>query len=135
MYCCLRKILGVFLFSIIMIIGINHFLVNNENPELFEFVNASATSNSFNSTALTNNNQSTINNNPYSNSTNANTDVIKTLTEEDKPLLCGNDIPNSNLYVKEFTMPVECSQPVGLVVDKDKNIWIASGKAWKFISI
>ena len=129
MYCCLRKILGVFLFSIIMIIGINHFLVNNENPELFEFVNASATSNSFNSTALTNNNQSTINNNPYSNSTNANTDVIKTLTEEDKPLLCGDNVQNSNLYFNEFITPILCSQPVGLAVDKDNNIWIASGKS------
>ncbi len=129
MYCCLRKILGVFLFSIIMIIGINHFLVNNENPELFEFVNASATSNSFNSTALTNINQSTINNNPYSNSTNANTDVIKTLTEEDKPLLCGDNVQNSNLYFNEFITPILCSQPVGLAVDKDNNIWIASGKS------
>ena len=129
MYCCLRKILGVFLFSIIMIIGVNHFLVNNENPELFEFVNASAISNSFNSTALTNINQSTINNNPYSNSTNANTDVIKTLTEEDKPLLCGDNVQNSNLYFNEFITPILCSQPVGLAVDKDNNIWIASGKS------
>ncbi len=129
MYCCLRKILGVFLFSIIMIIGVNHFLVNNENPELFEFVNVSAISNSFNSTALTNINQSTINNNPYSNSTNANTDVIKTLTEEDKPLLCGDNVQNSNLYFNEFITPILCSQPVGLAVDKDNNIWIASGKS------
>ena len=129
MYCCLRKILGVFLFSIIMIVGISHFLVNNETPKLFEFLNAFATSNSSNSTPLTNINQSTINNNPYSNSTNANTDVIKTLTEEDKPLLCGDNVQNSNLYFNEFITPILCSQPVGLAVDKDNNIWIASGKS------
>lgn len=129
MYCCLRKILGVFLFSIIMIIGISHFLVNNENPKLFEFVNAYATSNSSNSNPLTNINQSAINNNPYSNSTNVNTDVIKTLTEKDKPLLCGDNVQNSNFYFNEFITPILCSQPVGLAVDKDNNIWIASGKS------
>ena len=129
MYCCLRKILGVFLFSIIMIIGISHFLVNNENPKLFEFVNAYATSNSSNSNPLTNINQSAISNNPYSNSTNVNTDVIKTLTEKDKPLLCGDNVQNSNFYFNEFITPILCSQPVGLAVDKDNNIWIASGKS------
>ncbi len=129
MYCCLRKILGVFLFSIIMIVGISHFLVNNETPKLFEFLNAFATSNSSNSTPLTNINQSTINNNLYSNSTNVNTDVIRTLTEEDKPLLCGDNVQHSNLYFNEFITPILCSQPVGLAVDKDNNIWIASGKS------
>lgn len=129
MYCCLRKILGVFLFSIIMIVGISHFLVNNETPKLFEFLNAFATSNSSNSTPLTIINQSTINNNSYSNSTNVNTDVIRTLTEEDKPLLCGDNVQNSNLYFNEFITPILCSQPVGLAVDKDNNIWIASGKS------
>ena len=129
MYCCLRKILGVFLFSIIMIIGISHFLVNNENSKLFEFVNAYATSNSSNSNPLTNINQSAISNNPYSNSTNVNTNVIKTLTEKDKPLLCGDNVQNSNFYFNEFITPILCSQPVGLAVDKDNNIWIASGKS------
>ena len=129
MYYCLRKILGVFLFSIIMIIGISHFLVNNENSKLFEFVNAYATSNSSNSNPLTNINQSAISNNPYSNSTNVNTDVIKTLTEKDKPLLCGDNVQNSNFYFNEFITPILCSQPVGLAVDKDSNIWIASGKS------
>jgi virginiamycin B lyase len=30
--------------------------------------------------------------------------------------------------VNEFAIPVQCSQPVGLAVDKDNNVWIASGK-------
>ena len=129
MYCCLCKILGVFLISIIMIVGTSHFLVNNENLKLFEFINASATANSSNSIPLTNNSQTIINDSTYYNSTNVNTDVIKTLTEEDKPLLCGDNIQNSNLYVNEFVTPILCSQPVGLAVDKDNNIWIASGKS------
>ena len=129
MYYCLRKILGVLLISVIMIIGINHFFVNNETPKLFEFVNASEPSNSSNSTPLTNVRPSTIIDNTYSNSTNVNTDVIKTLTEEDKPLLCGDNVKNSNLYFNEFITPILCSQPVGLAVDKDNNVWIASGKS------
>ncbi len=112
-----------------MIIGINHFFVNNETPKLFEFVNASEPSNSSNSTPLTNVSPSTIIDNTYSTSTNVNTDVIKTLTEEDKPLLCGNNVKNSNLYFNEFITPILCSQPVGLAVDKDNNVWIASGKS------
>ena len=51
-----------------------------------------------------------------------------TMSSEDKKRFCGNDVLNSNLYIKEFDLPVECSQPVGLAVDKDNNIWIASGK-------
>ena len=51
-----------------------------------------------------------------------------TMSEEDKKRFCGNDIINSNLYVNEFVIPVQCTQPVGLAVDKDNNIWIASGK-------
>ena len=129
MYYCLRKILGVLLISVIMIIGINHFFVNNETPKLFEFVNASEPSNSSNSTPLTNVRPSTIIDNTYSSSTNVNTDVIKTLTEEDKPLLCGNNVKNSNLYFNEFITPILCSQPVGLAVDKDNNVWMASGKS------
>jgi virginiamycin B lyase len=112
-----------------MIVGTSHFLVNNENLKLFEFINASATANSSNSIPLTNNSQTIINDSTYYNSTNVNTDVIKTLTEEDKPLLCGDNIQNSNLYVNEFVTPILCSQPVGLAIDKDNNIWIASGKS------
>ncbi len=51
-----------------------------------------------------------------------------TSSEEDKKRFCGDDIPNSNLYVSEYTLPIQCSQPVGIAVDKDNNIWIASGK-------
>lgn len=50
-----------------------------------------------------------------------------TMSEEDKKRFCGNDMINPNLYVNEFVIPVQCSQPVGLAIDKD-NIWISSGK-------
>ena len=51
------------------------------------------------------------------------------LSEEDKPLLCGENIVQSSFYVKEYLTPILCSQPVGISVDKDNNIWIASGKS------
>ena len=44
-------------------------------------------------------------------------------------MLCGDNVQNSNLYFNEFITPILCSQPVGLAVDKDNNIWIASGKS------
>ena len=72
---------------------------------------------------------SMLNNNSYSNSSNFNTDIIKTMSDKDKPLLCGNNITNSNSYVHEFITPILCSQPVGLTVDQENNIWIASGKS------
>ncbi len=57
------------------------------------------------------------------------TNIFDKLSEEDRPLLCGDNIANSNFYVKEFITPILCSQPVGVAVDKDNNIWIASGKS------
>ena len=57
-----------------------------------------------------------------------NHDSSNTTTSEDKKRFCGDDIPNSNLYVSEYTLPIQCSQPVGIAVDKNNNIWIASGK-------
>jgi len=70
-----------------------------------------------------------LNNNSFSNSSNLNTEIIKTMTDKDKPLLCGNNVTNSNSYVHEFITPILCSQPVGLTVDQENNIWIASGKS------
>ncbi|MDN5846559.1 MAG: hypothetical protein L0H53_09835, partial [Candidatus Nitrosocosmicus sp.] len=69
------------------------------------------------------------NNNIYFNSSTVNTEILETLSEEDKQLLCGDNIEHSTAYVSEFTLPILCSQPVGLAVDKDNNIWIASGKS------
>jgi len=51
-----------------------------------------------------------------------------TMSEEDKKRFCGNDEVNSNLFVSEFVLPVQCSQPLGLAVDKNNNVWVASGK-------
>ena len=51
---------------------------------------------------------------------------INQVTEQNKKYVCGDNIQNSALYISEFLVPFPCSQPVGLTVDKDNNIWIAS---------
>ncbi|MGD9671895.1 MAG: hypothetical protein AB7U98_00275 [Candidatus Nitrosocosmicus sp.] len=48
--------------------------------------------------------------------------------ELDEQLFCGNQTQGPSAFVKEFDLPVSCSQPLGLAVDKSNNIWIASGK-------
>ncbi len=109
------SIVGIFIISSMILIGLYAFSMNNSSLTLTNSLVVYATTN----TSSHSEHMSEMNHNP------SNT----TMLEEDRKRFCGNDIPNSNLYVKEFIMPVECSQPVGLVVDKDNNIWIASGKS------
>jgi virginiamycin B lyase len=108
------SIVGIFIISSMILIGLYAFSMNNSSLTLTNSLVVYATTN----TSSHSEHMSEMNQNP------SNT----TMLEEDRKRFCGNDIPNSNLYIKEFIMPVECSQPVGLVVDKDNNIWIASGK-------
>lgn len=51
----------------------------------------------------------------------------KEIPEEYKKYLCGDDIQNSTYYIREFVIPVPCSQPVGLTIDNENNVWIAAG--------
>lgn len=51
---------------------------------------------------------------------------IKQIAEKDKKYVCGDNIQNSNYYIKEFVLPMSCSQPVGLAIDNTNNIWIAA---------
>ena len=48
--------------------------------------------------------------------------------EQDKQFFCGNQTQGPSYFIKEYKLPTDCSQPLGLTVDKDNNIWIASGK-------
>lgn len=108
------SIVGILITSSVLIIGLFHFSMNIDLLDLTNPLNTFATTN-ISSHAE---HMSEMNHNP------SNT----TMSGEDRKRFCGNDIPNSNLYVREFTLPTQCSQPVGLAVDKDNNIWIASGK-------
>lgn len=50
------------------------------------------------------------------------------MTQENEQLFCGNQTQGPSLFVKEFDLPISCSQPLGLAIDKSNNIWLASGK-------
>ncbi|MDF0681293.1 MAG: hypothetical protein P0116_10040 [Candidatus Nitrosocosmicus sp.] len=105
---------GFFIVFAIIIIGLYNFSMNGSNLPLVNSMTVYATTNMSHSEHM-----EEMHHNP---STNA------TMSEEDKKRFCGNDEVNSNLYVSEFILPVPCSQPVGLAVDKDNNVWVASGK-------
>lgn len=49
---------------------------------------------------------------------------------------CSESVASSEYYVREFKIPGFCSLPVGIVTDKDDNVWFAStreGNIVKFI--
>lgn len=50
----------------------------------------------------------------------------KQISEKDKNYVCGDNIENSNFYIREIILPVPCSQPVGLAIDNNNNVWIAA---------
>jgi virginiamycin B lyase len=104
---------GFFVVFVMIIIGVYNFSMNGSNLTLVNSMAVYATTNTSHSEHM---------DEMHHTSTNA------TMSEEDKKRFCGDNKINSNLYVSEFVLPVQCSQPVGLAVDKDNNIWIASGK-------
>src|SRR3954453_1543525 len=58
---------------------------------------------------------------------------IREAIEKDKKVVCGHNTSNSNLFISEFLIPFPCSQPVGLTIDKNNNIWIAADWAGYFL--
>jgi virginiamycin B lyase len=59
--------------------------------------------------------------------------VVTPVAEKDKKYVCGDSMANSNDYITEFVIPFPCSQPVGLTVDKNNNIWIAANWIGRFL--
>ena len=55
--------------------------------------------------------------------------TVEQAVQKDKQHVCGDNIKGSTFYITEYVIPISCSQPVGLTVDKDNNIWIAAGWA------
>ncbi|MDR4489791.1 MAG: hypothetical protein R2685_02665 [Candidatus Nitrosocosmicus sp.] len=50
------------------------------------------------------------------------------ISAQDKRFFCGNQTQGPSPFVNEFGFPIPCAQPLGLAVDKNNDIWIASGK-------
>ncbi|MGN6823086.1 MAG: Vgb family protein [Candidatus Nitrosocosmicus sp.] len=51
---------------------------------------------------------------------------IEQVMEKNKQRVCGDNKKGSTYYITEYIVPISCSQPVGLVVDKDNNLWVAA---------
>ncbi len=45
--------------------------------------------------------------------------------DEAKALFCGSGVANSNRHIQEFVIPTGCSEPVGITVDPNGNVWFA----------
>lgn len=68
-------------------------------------------------------------------------DITVTGTPEDnypdaqRPQFCGSGIARSNTYVKEYSIPTVCTNPLAIVTDYEGNVWFAqtnTGKVAKF---
>ncbi len=51
--------------------------------------------------------------------------------DEGKAFLCGSGVANSNEHIQEFVIPTECSEPVGITVDKNGIVWFAESATRK----
>ncbi len=69
------------------------------------------------------------------------TDLTKTGTPADnfpdaqRPQFCGSGIARSNTFVKEFSIPTVCTNPLAIVTDYQGNVWFAetnTGNIGKF---
>ena len=54
---------------------------------------------------------------------------VPEMMDEGEALLCGSGIANSNRYIQEFLIPSDCSEPVGITVDKDGVVWFSESAA------
>ena len=130
--CVVSAIVGlIFLFSY-------YYIFQSDSIHIFAITGESITHHNHGSPLIMSNSSLSFTN--YLNSSNSNynsqaypdkirTVVFDALSNNDKPLLCGDNKIHSNFYVKEFITPILCSQPVALTVDKLGMIWMASGKS------
>src|SRR5581483_8586720 len=54
------------------------------------------------------------------------TSAGKQIPAGSKQYLCGNPVAKSNDFIKEYAVPLPCSQPVGVVSASDGKIWTIS---------
>ena len=92
---------GIFVISMVLILGVNNIFMNDNLLTLTSPLIAFGTT-----TTTMSMSHSEHMDEMHHDSSNA------TMSEEDKMRFCGTDKVNSNLYVIEFAIPVQCSQPV-----------------------
>ena len=128
MFFSIYKISATFIIAGLTIFGISYFfysdIVFNEiDRSLFVY----ATTNSSGSLQNQVEDAKSNSHSSASNSSQAVLDKIQMMSPKEKQFLCGNKTRGSSYYISEFVTPIPCNHPVGLVADKDNNIWIASG--------
>lgn len=52
----------------------------------------------------------------------------KKVTSNTKEYVCGASTEKRNQFIKEYTIPISCTQPIGIAVDNTNKIWI--GATW-----
>jgi hypothetical protein len=50
----------------------------------------------------------------------------KQLSVKNERYLCGTPFASSTQYIEEYYIPLTCSQPVGITVDRDDKIWFVA---------
>ena len=50
----------------------------------------------------------------------------KQLSMKNERYLCGTPFASSTQYIEEYYIPLTCSQPVGITVDRDDKIWFVA---------
>ncbi len=129
MFFSILKISATFIIASLAIFGSNYSLSSdNVFGEIDTSILIYATTNS---SPLQNqaDNTKSNNNSSASDSGGAIMDKIQRMSAKEKQFICGNKTQGSSYYITEFTTPIPCNHPVGLVADKDNNIWVASGSS------
>lgn len=122
------KISAAFIIAGLTIFGISYLLSDGDLSETDSSLFAYATTNSSGPLQNQADGGKSSNNSSASNfSEEAIMHKIQMMSAKEKQFLCGSKTQGSSYYVSEFVTPVPCNHPVGLVADKDNNIWIASG--------
>jgi hypothetical protein len=50
----------------------------------------------------------------------------KKIFEQNKIYLCSTTFEKSTDFIKEYSIPIDCTQPVGIAIDHKDKIWIAA---------
>ena len=50
----------------------------------------------------------------------------KKIFEQNKIYLCSTTFEKSTEFIKEYSIPIDCTQPVGIAIDHKDKIWIAA---------
>jgi virginiamycin B lyase len=128
MFFSIYKISATLIIAGLTIFGISYFFYSdNVFNEIDRSLFVYATTNSSGSLQNQVENAKSNNHSSASNSSQAVLDKIQMMSPKEKQFLCGNKTQGSSYYISEFVTPIPCNHPVGLVADKDNNIWVASG--------